>query len=140
MMQHDQLGLLENRLGRERYRRLIERLDATFEGAPAENTNESAASRILAASEFFRTLVERQIDWLEEAADLRQPTIDLILLHRGCDVSPRPVGSRRGEGGEQEEGDEYLHDSRLSGAHGGAHPRDRERRLYACVRGHNVTS
>ena len=79
MMQHDQLGLLENRLGSERYRRLIERLDATFEGALAENTNESAASRMLAASEFFRTLVERQIDWLEEAADLRQPTIDALL-------------------------------------------------------------
>ena len=79
MMQHDQLGLLENRLGSERYRRLIERLDATFEGAPAENTNESAALRMLAASEFFRTLVERQIDWLEKAADLRQPTIDALL-------------------------------------------------------------
>ena len=79
MMQHDQLGLLENRLGSERYRRLIERLDATFEGAPAENTNESAACRMLAASEFFRTLVERQIDWLEEAADLRQHTNRCVI-------------------------------------------------------------
>ena len=87
MMQHDQLGLLENRLGSERYRRLIERLDATFEGAPAENTNESAALRMLVASEFFRTLVERQIDWLEERRTFVSPQSMRcwkVLTSRAC--------------------------------------------------------
>ena len=95
MMQHDQLSLLANRLGIERYQRLIAHLDASIAGAPpnnthpsdnthtvttnADTTNESAASRMLAGSEFFRTLAERQIDWLEDAADLSQPTIDALL-------------------------------------------------------------
>ena len=79
MRQYDQLGLLENRLGSERYQRLIARLDATLAGASVEDTDESPACRILAASEFFRTLVERQIDWLEEEADFSQSRIDLLL-------------------------------------------------------------
>ena len=79
MMQHDQLGLLANRLGSERYQRLIAHLDSTVGRANSDTKNDSTAHRMLAASEFFRTLAERQIDWLEEEADLRQPTIDLLL-------------------------------------------------------------
>ncbi|MEL0152341.1 MAG: bifunctional [glutamate--ammonia ligase]-adenylyl-L-tyrosine phosphorylase/[glutamate--ammonia-ligase] adenylyltransferase [Halieaceae bacterium] len=79
MMQHDQLGLLANRLGSERYQSLIARLDAALEGAPEKNGDESVARRMLAASEFFRTLAERQIDWLEKEADFTQPTIDGLL-------------------------------------------------------------
>lgn len=79
MMQHDQLGLLANRLGSERYQSLIARLDAALEGAPEKNADESVARRMLAASEFFRTLAERQIDWLEKEADFTQPTIDGLL-------------------------------------------------------------
>ena len=79
MMQHDQLGLLANRLGSNRYQRLIADLDATLEGATPGTANQSAAGRMLAASEFFRTLAERQIDWLEEKADFSQPTINLLL-------------------------------------------------------------
>ena len=93
-MQHDQLGLLANRLGNERYQRLIAQLDATLESATPDTTSESTACRMLAASEFFRTLAERQIDWLEEEADLRQPTIDLLLES----VDPESLG----EQGEQE--------------------------------------
>lgn len=79
MMQHDQLGLLANRLGAERYQRLIAHLDATLEAASADTNNGGAACRMLAGSEFFRTLVERQIGWLEDEADLSQPTIDGLL-------------------------------------------------------------
>ena len=94
MMQHDQLGLLANRLGSERYQRLIAHLDSTVGSATSDAKNDSAAHRMLAASEFFRTLAERQIDWLEEEADLRQPTIDLLLES----VDPENLG----EHGEQE--------------------------------------
>ena len=79
MMQHDQLGLLANRLGAERYQRLIAHLDATLETASADANYGSTACRMLAGSEFFRTLVERQIGWLEDEADLSQPTIDGLL-------------------------------------------------------------
>ena len=87
MMQHDQLGLLENRLGSERYRRLIERLDATFEGAPAENTNESAALRMLAASEFFRTLVSaRSTGWKKRRTFVSPQSMRCwkVLTSRAC--------------------------------------------------------
>jgi len=94
MMQHDQLGLLANRLGGERYQRLIAHLDSTVGSATSDTKNDSTAHRMLAASEFFRTLAERQIDWLEEEADLRQPTIDLLLES----VDPENLG----EQGEQE--------------------------------------
>ena len=79
MMQHDQLGLLANRLGSERYQSLIAGLDAALEGAPEKKAGESVARRMLAASEFFRTLAERQIDWLEKEADFTRPTIDGLL-------------------------------------------------------------
>ena len=88
MMQHDQLGLLANRLGGERYQRLIAHLDSTVGSATSDTKNDSTAHRMLAASEFFRTLAERQIDWLEEEADLRQPTIDLLFES----VDPESLG------------------------------------------------
>ena len=88
MTEHDQLGLLANRLGRDRYQRLTAGLDASLDvGAlPLDRldtkkgaTAKSSAHRLLGASEFFRTLVERQIDWLEKEADLSDPTIDALL-------------------------------------------------------------
>jgi len=79
MTQHDQLSLLANRLGNERYQRLITYLDASVSHSPSDAVQTSAATRMLAGSEFFRTLVERQIAWLEEEADLTQPTIDDLL-------------------------------------------------------------
>ena len=92
MTEHDELGLFADRLGSDRYRRLVANLDASLDassaaGVPPVNTpfvkhsatQERAAVRLLGASEFFRTLVERQIDWLEREADLRHPTIDSLL-------------------------------------------------------------
>ena len=82
MTEHDELGLFADRLGSDRYRRLVANLDASLDassaaGVPPVNTpfvkhsatQERAAVRLLGASEFFRTLVERQIDWLEREAD-----------------------------------------------------------------------
>ena len=79
MMQHDQLSLLENRLGSERYKRVVAHLDEATEASSVKPAQESSATRILAASEFFRTLVERQIEWVEKEADFTQPTIDALL-------------------------------------------------------------
>lgn len=79
MQQHDQIGLFANRLGSERYQRLIARLDASLDVSQTGAVQNSAATRLLSASEFFRTLVEHQIDWLEKEADLSQPTIDALL-------------------------------------------------------------
>lgn len=79
MQQHDQIGLFANRLGSERYQRLIAHLDASLNVSQVGAVQDSAATRLLSTSEFFRTLAERQIDWLEKEADLSQPTIDTLL-------------------------------------------------------------
>ena len=71
MSGQDQLELFANRLGNERYQRLVLSLD----GCAAEG----ATNRLLRGSEFFRTLAERQIDWLEHEADFSQPSIDTLL-------------------------------------------------------------
>ena len=71
MSGQDQLELFANRLGNERYHRLVSSLD----GCAAEG----ATNRLLRDSEFFRTLAERQIDWLEDEADFSQPSIDALL-------------------------------------------------------------
>ena len=71
MSGQDQLELFANRLGNERYHRLVSSLD----GCAAEG----ATNRLLRGSEFFRTLAERQIDWLADEADFSQPSIDALL-------------------------------------------------------------
>ena len=58
----DQIALLTQRVGGDRFDRLLSGLDRAATRGDAE--------RLLRASEFFRALFERQIDWLELEADL----------------------------------------------------------------------
>ena len=66
----DQVLLLSKRIGAQRFDALLSRLDDL--GAVGDG------ERLLRSSEFFRNLVERQIDWLEHEAQLEASTIDYI--------------------------------------------------------------
>ena len=70
MATDDQISLLGQRIGEHRFATLLSKLDAC--GAAGD------ALRLLSSSEFFRSLVERQIDWLESEAQLDARTIDYI--------------------------------------------------------------
>ena len=66
----DRVLLLSERIGAQRFDALLSRLDNL--GAVGDG------ERLLRSSEFFRHLVERQIDWLEHEAQLEANTIDYI--------------------------------------------------------------
>ena len=66
----DQIQLMSQRIGAQRFEALLSRLDDC--GSAGD------ALRLLRSSEFFRGLVERQIDWLETEAQLKANTIDYI--------------------------------------------------------------
>ena len=66
----DQIQLMSQRLGAHRLDALLSRLDDC--GAAGD------ALRLLRSSEFFRGLVERQIDWVESEGQFAASTIDYI--------------------------------------------------------------
>jgi len=70
MAVEDQIQLMSQRMGAQRFERLISRLDDCGTAGDAR--------RLLGSSEFFRGLVERQIDWVESDAKLEASTIDYI--------------------------------------------------------------
>jgi glutamate-ammonia-ligase adenylyltransferase len=70
MVVEDQIQLMSQRMGAQRFERLISRLDDCGTAGDAR--------RLLGSSEFFRGLVERQIDWVESDAKLEASTIDYI--------------------------------------------------------------
>jgi len=70
MAVEDQIQLMSQRMGAQRFERLISRLDDCGTAGDAR--------RLLDSSEFFRGLVERQIDWVESDAKLEASTIDYI--------------------------------------------------------------
>ena len=70
MVVEDQIQLMSQRMGAQRFERLISRLDDCGTAGDAR--------RLLDSSEFFRGLVERQIDWVESDAKLEASTIDYI--------------------------------------------------------------
>ena len=72
------LTLLVDRIGIERYAWLCKTLDATASSGDTD--------RLVNASEFFRILVERHIDWLASEADVSQPSIDLLLKTAEADL------------------------------------------------------
>ena len=70
MVVEDQIQLMSQRIGAQRFEALLSRLyDCGSVGD---------VLRLLRSSEFFRGLVERQIDWLETEAQLKANTIDYI--------------------------------------------------------------
>jgi glutamate-ammonia-ligase adenylyltransferase len=71
MVIEDQIQLLSQRIGEQRFEKLCSKLDDA--GAVGD------AERLLRSSEFFRNLVERQLDWLEQEAQLQANTIDYII-------------------------------------------------------------
>ena len=68
MVVEDQIQLMSQRIGEQRFEALLSRLDDC--GSAGD------ALRLLRSSEFFRGLVERQIDWLETEAQFKASTID----------------------------------------------------------------
>ena len=70
MVEEDQIQLMSQRIGGQRFEALLLRLDDC--GSAGD------ALRLLRSSEFFRGLVERQVDWLESEADFKASTIDYI--------------------------------------------------------------
>ena len=76
MVVEDQIQLMSQRLGAQRFEALLSRLDDC--GAAGD------ALRLLHSSEFFRGLIERQIDWVESEAQFAASTIDYITTaHEG---------------------------------------------------------
>ena len=71
MVVEDQIQLMSQRIGGQRFEALLSRLDDC--GSAGD------ALRLLRSSEFFRGLVERQIDWLETEAQFKASTIDYII-------------------------------------------------------------
>ena len=71
MVVEDQIQLMGQRIGAQRFEGLLSRLDDC--GSAGD------ALRLLRSSEFFRGLVERQIDWLETEAQFKAGTIDYII-------------------------------------------------------------
>ena len=67
----DQIALLTQRVGVDRFNRLVSVLDQAATRGDAE--------RLLRGSEFFRALFERQIDWLAHEADLTKSTLSAIF-------------------------------------------------------------
>ena len=74
MVVEDQIQLMSQRIGGQRFEALLSRLDDC--GSAGD------ALRLLRSSEFFRGLVERQIDWLETEAQFKASTIDYISSAR----------------------------------------------------------
>lgn len=70
MVEEDQIQLMSQRIGGQRFEALLSRLDDC--GTAGD------AVRLLRSSEFFRGLVERQVDWLESEAQFKASTIDYI--------------------------------------------------------------
>ena len=70
MVVEDQIQLMSQRMGAQRFEALASRLDDC--GTAGD------ALRLLRSSEFFRGLVERQIDWVESEAQFKASTIDYI--------------------------------------------------------------
>ena len=70
MVVEDQIQLMSQRIGAQRFEALLSRLDDC--GSAGD------ALRLLRSSEFFRGLVGRQIDWLETEAQLKANTIYYI--------------------------------------------------------------
>jgi len=70
MVVEDQIQLMSQRIGGQRFGGLLSRLD--------DCGSEGDTLRLLRCSEFFRGLVERQIDWLETEAQFKANTIDYI--------------------------------------------------------------
>ncbi|MBT5067225.1 MAG: bifunctional [glutamate--ammonia ligase]-adenylyl-L-tyrosine phosphorylase/[glutamate--ammonia-ligase] adenylyltransferase, partial [Halieaceae bacterium] len=76
----DQIALLTQRVGVDRFHRLLSGLDQAATRGDAE--------RLLRASEFFRALFERQIDWLEHEADLTKSTLSAIFTDFNARLDP----------------------------------------------------
>ena len=70
MVVEDQIQLMSQRIGGQRFEALLSRLDDCGSAGDAR--------RLLRSSEFFRGLVERQIEWLETEAHFKVRTIDYI--------------------------------------------------------------
>ena len=70
MVVEGQIQLMSHRIGVQRFEALISRLD--------DCSSAGDALRLLGSSEFFRGLVERQIDWLQTEAQFKASTIDYI--------------------------------------------------------------
>ena len=71
MVVEDQIQLMSQRIGEQRFEALLSTLDDC--GSAGD------ALRLLRSSEFFRGLVERQIDWLETEAQFKASTIHYII-------------------------------------------------------------
>ena len=71
MIAEDQIQLLGDRVGAQRLQALLSRFDDC--ATPGDTL------RMLRSSEFFRTLVEQQIVWLESEAQFDASTIDYII-------------------------------------------------------------
>ena len=76
----DQIALLTQRVGGDRFDRLLSGLDRAATRGDAE--------RLLRASEFFRALFERQIDWLELEADLTKSTLSVLFTDFDARLDP----------------------------------------------------
>ena len=84
MVEEDQIQLMSQRIGGQRFEALLLRLDDC--GTAGD------ALRLLRSSEFFRGLVERQVDWLESEADFKASTIDYITAaHERSAETLRPT-------------------------------------------------
>ena len=84
MVVEDQIQLMGQRIGAQRFEGLLSRLDDC--GSAGD------ALRLLRSSEFFRGLVERQIDWLETEAQFKANTIDYITaVHERSAATLQPT-------------------------------------------------
>ena len=80
MSVEDQIALLTQRVGVDRFNRLVSGLDQVATRGDAE--------RLLRASAFFRALFERQIDWLEHEADLTKSALSAIFTDFDARLDP----------------------------------------------------
>ena len=80
MSVEDQIALLTQRVGVDRFNRLVSDLDQAATRGDAE--------RLLRASAFFRALFERQIDWLEHEADLTKSALSAIFTDFDARLDP----------------------------------------------------
>ena len=80
MSVEDQIALLTQRVGVDRFNRLVSDLDQAATRGDAE--------RLLRASAFFRALFERQIDWLEHEADLTTSALSAIFTDFDARLDP----------------------------------------------------
>ncbi len=80
MSVEDQIALLTQRVGVDRFNRLVSGLDQAATRGDAE--------RLLRASAFFRALFERQIDWLEHEADLTKSALSAIFTDFDARLDP----------------------------------------------------